>query len=544
MLNERKIKRYEYLFLLLIGSKDVKYLNSLSKDFHNGRLKKILNSLEKTLSRIEKEFNSKNDDKDNGNSVKFSQLLLLKSFKNFVRLFIVLFSLSMLFIKFKLKRLNFKNNLKEITKNCLRFSISVSTLLTINPVLKNIFNSLNLKFDSTSPNNPSLSSPSSSSSPSSLLFLINESIIPNFLTCFLSLIIYPNDKWSIYQRHYVSIWLLISSLDHCYKYFEFKCPSKKLSLLKSWYLLPICYSFIFESYILDESKCPEYFNSVLNNLTTGLLQRTPTSFASSSLYFKDMILRNDFNRNIKHITKLKSVDIKTVINPNYLNYFMKSYLPKKLKYLLKYILPITLFGNLKTYNADKDTASNFQILTNSIIQSVKLASVILSIVCTSVFLSLNLKYFDKVIGGLSLRNRLRIVGFVSGLISVVYSRRTIDEKKLVQDKVRATEDDVNEAVTETIPRSSVTYRSIWLYVLRLTLVSSTVKSSKSYKSFYKNKKIDKILMILSLMTLLNINDFYSLIDRIKFNDKRNSISSDKILMYFTKCINDGDLLSN
>lgn len=536
MLGERKVKRFEYLFLLVIGSKDAKYLNSLVKDSNNARLKKILESLEKKLSHIEKEFNFPNDDKDNGNSKRLSRLLLLKSFKNFVRLFIALFLLSMLFIKFKLKRLNFRNNLKEITKNCMRFSISVSTLLTINPILKNIFNSLNLKFYSASVLN---SSPSAS--PSSLF---SKYIIPNFLTCFLSLIIYPNDKWSIYQRHYISIWLLISALDHCYKYFEFKYSSKKSTLLKSWYLLPICYSFIFESYILDESKCPEYFNSILNNLTTGLLQRTPTRFTSSSFYIKDMILRNDFNKKIQHLTKSKSIDINNVINKNYLNHFIKKYLPKKLKYLLKYILPITLLGNLKTYNANTDTSSNFKILINSITQSVKLAFVILSIVCTSVFLSLNLKYFDKFIGGLSLRNRLRIVGFISGLISVIYSRRTINENKPVQDKAETTQGDDSAAVVETIPPSNLTYRSIWLYVLRLTLVSSTVRSSKSYKTFYKNKKIDKILMILSLMALLNVNDFYSSFDKIKFNDKRNSISSDKILMYFTKFINDGDILSN
>ncbi|ODV87675.1 hypothetical protein CANARDRAFT_4995 [[Candida] arabinofermentans NRRL YB-2248] len=209
----KAIRKLKYLSLLVLGPKDLERISRL----------RPLDKQRGWVLRLQQELSP-------------LQLQLFNAFRNFTRLYATLLTALMIAAKFQ--------PIKK--KSIIKFTSSVSLVLTLNPLLKRVF-----------ANDQSLAS----------------NIIPNLLTS-LPLAIYPVDPR--FQKNYISIYLLILVFEHGYKLIE--CLNSKIAskrhLLKplnqSWLIFPLCYSIIYDDYISNKSHCPKYFVQALDFLKEDL----------------------------------------------------------------------------------------------------------------------------------------------------------------------------------------------------------------------------------------------------------------------------------
>ncbi|CDK28156.1 unnamed protein product [Kuraishia capsulata CBS 1993] len=174
-----------------------------------------------------------------------------------------------------------------------------------------------------------------------------------------------------------------------------------------------------------------------------------------------------------------------------------AYFPQKVFGLLKYAFPAMVGLSLR------DNMKPKELIKASFLRSAKMVVFLVGLGSSSLYLTKN-NAFSR----LSTSARLQLIGFLTGCSAALFA---------------------NNAGT--------TYRSVWLYVLRLTLVSSTKAYSQDSKSRFHAFKIDKLLLALSASGILTINDFYK-----SREDLLDHVAKSKSIKKLAKVIDTGSLL--
>ncbi|ANZ76484.1 BA75_03997T0 [Komagataella pastoris] len=491
----------------------------------------------------------------------------MRAARNFNRWFLLLFgSLSMVFkILRKLNIANSRRNLMFNDRvNLLKFSISLGLLFSVKPLFNSIIDIFAESYLKITEKQK----------------LIFNSVVSNLFTSIVSFALYPSKIY--YQKNYASIYFTVLMVEYGYKFLEQVYPAqfskesssvyiikdsdmkdtdnpepevqpednyfirrlkvlksvpKRDKLLRSWYLFPLCYSQIFKSFIMDYENCPVYFRNILNFMGEGLLVKRGASRMVSS---GDMV---------KSFYELESSIGKNNIRNRFAfdpRNFLLRYLPRKYTVVLEYLFPFFLFMNLKLSTKELErlkAASKWkyykQILIKSLKESLKLSLTVVTVSSTSLLMSYyttkgqnpSMSWIWRSLTRVPFTFRLHIIGLLSGFLVIFYSKRP------PQDTLDL------EIEQESNLETTATYRSIWLYILRMTLISSMTKhnSNERKHNFFT---LDKILLTLSFTGLISIKDSVSLKKADMPEDLSSNIfASKKWLSDSLDVISDGSTLA-
>ncbi|AOA60630.1 Hypothetical protein PP7435_CHR1-1244 [Komagataella phaffii CBS 7435] len=457
----------------------------------------------------------------------------IKAARNFNRWFLLLFgSLGVIFkILRKLNIANSRRNLMFNDRvNLLKFSTSLGLLFSVKPLFNKILDIFAESYLKVTEKQK---------------FLFN-SVVSSLFTSVVSFALYPSKIY--YQKNYASIYFTVLMVEYGYKFLEqvypdqfsketssiyvikdsdmkdtdnaefedqpenscfirrlkaLKSVPKRDKLLRSWYLFPLCYSQIFKSFIMDYENCPVYFRNILNFMGEGLLVKRGTSRMVSS---GDMV---------KSFYELESIIGKNSMKNRFafdLRNFLLRYLPRKYTVVLEYLFPFFFFMNLRLSTEELEqlkAASKWkyykQIVIKSVKESLKLSLTVVTVSSTSLLMSYytrkgrnpSMSWIWRSLTKVPLMFRLHIIGLLSGFLVAFYSKRP------AQDSIDL---DIEQ---ESNLEATATYRSIWLYILRMTLISSMTKHNSNEKK-HNFFTLDKILLTLSFTGLISIKDSINL----------------------------------